>query len=63
MSVLEAVFHHDHPLGQLIKRYEQMLLDPETDDEALQEVLAEIEEKHAREYETRAKTVISKLQL
>ncbi|MEI7477189.1 MAG: hypothetical protein WCJ81_01225 [bacterium] len=63
MKVLDALFSHDHKLGQLIRRYEEMLLHPETDDAALQAILAQIEEAHAREYEVQVKTIISKLQL
>ncbi len=63
MVVMEALFHHDHPLWQLIKRYENMILDPHTDDHAMQEVLAEIEQQNAWEYETKVKTIIAKLQL
>ena len=60
MIVLDALLSHDTPFGQLIKRYETMILDPETDSTELQDVLAEIEEKHAREYEVKVKTIISK---
>lgn len=63
MTVMEALFHHDHPLGQLIKRYEEAIDDPTTDDDAMQAILHEIDEKNAWEYETQVKTIISQLQL
>ena len=63
MSVLDALFTHDHATGQLIRRYEKILLDPHADDTELHDILAQIEETHAWEYETQVKTVISKLHL
>lgn len=63
MSVLDALFSHDHAIWQLIRRYEQILLDPHADDEAMQDILAQIEAAHARDYETQVKTITSKLQL
>ena len=63
MSVLDALFRHDHALWQLIRKYEQMLIHPETDDDAMQNILIQIEEANAWEYEVQVKTIISKLQL
>lgn len=63
MMVWDALFSHDNDQGKLIKRYEQLLLSPNTDSEALEAIMREIEEKNAREYEVKVKTVISKLQL
>jgi ABC transport system ATP-binding/permease protein len=63
MNVLEALFRHDHELGQLIRQYEQMLLHPDTDDNDVQVMLSKIEEANARDYEVQVKTIISKLQL
>jgi ATP-binding cassette subfamily F protein uup len=63
MNVLDALFRHDHELGQLIRHYEQMLLHPETDDNEVQQMLSKIEEANAWDYEVQVKTIISKLQL
>jgi ABC transport system ATP-binding/permease protein len=63
MSVLDALFRHDHVLGQLIRKYEQMLIHPDTDDAAMQDILIKIEDANAWEYEVQVKTIISKLQL
>lgn len=63
MSVLDALFRHDHELGQLIRKYEQMLIHPDTDNDAMQNILIQIEEANAWEYEVQVKTIISKLQL
>ncbi len=63
MLVLDALFSHDNVFGQLIRRYEQILLDPQADDEIMQDILAQIEAAHARDYETQVKTITSKLQL
>jgi ATP-binding cassette subfamily F protein uup len=47
----------------LIRKYEKMLLDPTVDDAAMQEILSQIEEANAWDYEVQVKTIISKLQL
>jgi len=72
MIVLDVLLNHETIFGELIGRYERLLLnmqattkgtDPHADAVALQDILTEIEEKHAREYEVKVKTIISKLQL
>lgn len=63
MSVLDALFRHDHALWQLIRQYEHMLLHPDTNDTAMQDMLMQLEEANAWEYEVQVKTIISKLQL
>lgn len=63
MSVLEALFTHENELGQLIRRYEAMLLDPQHDADAMQKILQEIEEAHARDYEVKVKTIVGQLNL
>ncbi len=62
-NVLDALFRHDHTLWQLIRKYEQMMLDPSADSDDLQKILSEIEDANAWEYEVQVKTIISKLQL
>lgn len=77
MIVLDVLLNHETIFGELIGRYERLLLsmqattkeadtketDTQADTVALQDILAEIEEKHAWEYEVKVKTIISKLQL
>lgn len=79
MIVLDVLLNHETIFGELIGRYERLLLSMQNDHSngsrsatssnahqdalALQDILAEIEEKHAREYEVKVKTIISKLQL
>jgi hypothetical protein len=40
-----------------------MLIHPDTDDASMQEILIQIEDANAWEYEVQVKTIISKLQL
>ncbi len=72
MIVLDVLLNHETIFGELIGRYERLLLSmqhssdtqsTQQDAVALQDILAEIEEKHAWEYEVKVKTIISKLQL
>lgn len=63
MSVLEALFTHENELGQLIRRYEALLLDPNHSEEEMQKILHQIEDAHAREYEVKVKTIIGQLNL
>jgi len=63
MIVLDALFETDNAQGQLIKRYEQLILQPHPDHVLLETTLTQIEETHARDYEVKVKTIISKLQL
>lgn len=62
-TVLEALFTHENELGQLIRRYEALVLDPHHDEHEMQKVLHEIEERHAWEYEVKVKTIIGQLNL
>ncbi len=61
--VADILFDNDNPLAQLIKKYERLVQDPNVDTEILSKIIEEIEEKHARNYETKIKTIISKLQI
>ena len=63
MTVLEALFTHENELGQLIRHYEALLLDPNHSEEEMQKVLHHIEDAHAREYEVKVKTIIGQLNL
>ena len=69
MKVLDVLFSLDHPHGILIKHYEELLLNIESESsssrlqEEMEDILAKIESENARAYETQVKTIISKLQL
>lgn len=63
MSVRDALYVHNNPIGQLLRRYELLLLDPATDQFIIHQTLQEIETTRAREYEVKLKTIISQLQL
>lgn len=63
MSVLEALFTHENTIGQLIRHYEQLVLDPNHSEDEMQKVLQQIEQAHAWEYEVKVKTIIGQLNL
>ena len=63
MTVLEALFTHENELGQLIRRYEAMLLDPNHHEDEMQKILQQIEDAHAWEYEVKVKTIVGQLNL
>jgi len=62
-TVLEALFTHENELGQLIRRYEALVLDPHHDQDEMQKILTQIEAAHAWEYEVKVKTIIGQLNL
>jgi len=57
MSVWDALLMYDNQIGQLIKRYETLLLDPNVDQTIIHAALEEIEKTHAWEYEVKVKTI------
>lgn len=62
-TVLDCLFSTDHTSAQIIKKYEQMILDPETNPDDLNEIIIQMEEHKAREYESKINIIISKLNL
>lgn len=63
ISVRDAIFSYQHPIGQLIVQYEQLIQEPLADPVLVQSLLEQIESTHAREYEAKVKSIISQLQL
>ncbi len=63
MSVLEALFTHENELGQLIRRYEALLLDENHSEDEMQKILHQIEDANAWEYEVKVKTIVGQLNL
>ncbi len=63
MSVWDALYVHDNPLGQLLRKYELLLADPQADQIILHQTLQDIEKSHAWEYEVKLKSIVSQLQL
>ena len=59
-TVLDALFTHDSEIGQLIKRYEHALA---TGSDDLEQLVQQIEDLNARDYETNVRIVINKLHL
>lgn len=63
MTVWDALLTYDNPIGQLIRRYETLLAEPETDQIIIHQTLEAIEKTHAWEYEVQVKTIAGQLQL
>lgn len=63
LTVIQTLVTHDNELWQLVLRYEAACEDPTTTSADMQSLLDEIEAKDAWSFETKVKTIISKLQL
>jgi ATP-binding cassette subfamily F protein uup len=63
LTVLDELFATEHTSAKIIKEYEQLLLDPQADADRLHEVITQMEEHKAREYESKIQIIISKLNL
>ena len=61
--MLDELFATEHTSAKIIKEYEQLLLDPQADADRLHEVITQMEEHKAREYESKIQIIISKLNL
>jgi len=62
--VIDELFgNEENEALQVIKRYEQILSDPDFDQDELNNVLSKIDELNAWEYEAKVKTIVSKLQI
>src|SRR5436190_6056544 len=60
-TVLENIFHHEHPIILAIKKYEDAV---ETNDsEALSNALVKIDELNAWDFETKVKQILGKLNI
>ncbi len=63
LTVLDELFATEHPSAKIIKEYESLLIDPQADADRLHEVISQMEEHKAREYESKIQIIISKLNL
>lgn len=63
MQVLDYLFASEHPAAQLIKEYEVLLQDERADAGRFSEVLQKMEELQVRDYESKVKTIITRLEL
>ena len=61
LTVIEACFWHGNETTNLIRRYEQCLAS--ADQEGLQDLLDQMEQLKAWDYETRSKAILSQLQI
>lgn len=63
MTVWDAIFLYKNHIWELIRKYEILLVDKDSDHEIIHQTLEEIESVHWWEYETKVKSIISQLQL
>lgn len=63
-SVLENIFNHDHPVLHVIRRYEQLTgTDAEPDPQALADVMKEMDERNAWQFDAQVKQILGKLNI
>ncbi len=62
-KVIDVLFDDDNEISQIIKTYEQILIDPKLNHDKLNDILNKIDVLNAREYESKVKTIVSKLQI
>ncbi len=65
-SVLDNIFHHRHPLMDIIKHYEALVNDPKDTDAyhtLLNEAVVSMDEKGAWDFDAKVKQILSKLQI
>ncbi|MFN5334053.1 MAG: ABC-F family ATP-binding cassette domain-containing protein [Bacteroidota bacterium] len=65
-SVLDNIFHHRHPLMDIIKHYEALVNDPKDTDAyhtSLNEAVVSMDEKGAWDFDAKVKQILSKLQI
>jgi ABC transport system ATP-binding/permease protein len=61
--VIDELFQADNATAQLIKSYEQIIMQPEADPEQISKIISQMEEEKARDYEVKVNIIISKLSL
>lgn len=61
--VIDELFQADNATAQLIKSYEQIIINPEADPEQISTIISKMEEEKARDYEVKVNIIISKLSL
>jgi len=62
-TVIDSLFSMDHPSAQIIKKYEEIITKQDFDADELNEIIWQLEENNAREYESKVNIIISKLNL
>ncbi len=63
MRVIDALFDTNNEIVQTIKIYEELVQNPHTDQHELHAIMERIETLDARSYETKVKTILSKLRI
>jgi ATP-binding cassette subfamily F protein uup len=63
LSVIDSLFDNDNELTQTIKKYEQLVQDPNSSPEELSTIVEKMEEIQARDYENKIKTIVSRLKI
>lgn len=62
-TIAEELFAISHPAASLIREYEWLVQNPDTDPERFQQLFDEIDAIQAWDYESKVNTIISRLQL
>jgi len=63
-TVLENIFNHDHPVLQVIRRYEQITsMDADPDPQVLAEIMKEMDERNAWQFDAQVKQILGKLNI
>lgn len=62
-TVIDCLFSTNHPSAQIIKKYEQMIISTDADPDELNEVIVQMEENKAWEYESKVNIILSKLNI
>lgn len=62
-KVIDILFHDENEITQVIKQYEQILTEPYFDQDKFNDILIRIDELNAWEYESKVKTIVSKLKI
>jgi ABC transport system ATP-binding/permease protein len=63
LSVLDNIFHLDHPVAQALRDYENILITHSKDGQAVADALTKLDELGAWEFEARVKEILGKLNI
>lgn len=61
LTVLENIFHHNHPVINVIKEYEEVL--EQNDGDLLSEVIVKMDDLNAWDFESKVKQILGKLNI
>lgn len=62
-TVIESIFDHENPVIDVIKKYENILLDPNPDELELQTIMNDMDQLNAWQFESKMKQIINALRI